>query len=173
MQICQAAKDLSTEVSNPLFPQRVCLGRPDQVGNGASATEFKYNPKLVIFAWRASLDKCTVICGNVTMVRILQNTITVLVIDRDQNILQGNISSEKVCLNLAKHIFSCTIVQFYPEISLRQKQGLHSAPDSSSMKHTFFRTLISNLISSSSSWNKTTKLQKQLCTQHSNVTQNS
>lgn len=50
MQICQAAKDLSTEVSNPLFPQRVCLGRPDQVGNGASATEFKYNPKLVIFA---------------------------------------------------------------------------------------------------------------------------
>ena len=67
------------------------------------------------------------------MVRILQNTITVLVVDRDQNMLQLNTVSETVHLNLAKYIFSRTIVQFYPEISLRQKQGLHSVPECSSL----------------------------------------
>ena len=81
MQIGQATKDLSAEICNPLFSHRVCFGWAYQVSNGTGTTELKYNPQLVIFARWTSFDECTVVCGNITMVRILHNSVKQLTVN--------------------------------------------------------------------------------------------
>ena len=67
----KSVEDLFTHVSNPVLSQRASLHRLDEIVDRARAAELHHEPQLVVLAVRTLLDKCAVISGDVTMVRVL------------------------------------------------------------------------------------------------------
>ena len=74
VEMCKTAQNLSTDVSNPLHTQRVAADRFYQFRYWPRTTELHHQPQLVILAVNALADKCAIVRGNVTMMRVLQTT---------------------------------------------------------------------------------------------------
>jgi len=76
MEMCEAAKNLATDIRDPLHAQRVAADRFYQLRYRPSTTELHHEPQLIIFAIDALADERAVVCSNVPMMRILHNNNT-------------------------------------------------------------------------------------------------